>query len=82
VEVRELRLDVFGGPARGSSQFIVTKRAGASQFEAAGRNLMRVKDGLESSDFSKESRRSGFASGERKREEDAEASSLDPLVRR
>jgi len=27
-------LDVFGGPARGSSQFIVTKRAAMSQFEA------------------------------------------------
>ena len=27
-------MDVFGGPARGSSQFIVTKRAGMSQFEA------------------------------------------------
>ena len=25
---------MFGGPARGSSQFIVTKRAGMSQFEA------------------------------------------------
>ena len=32
--VRELSLDVFGGPARGSSQFIVTKRAAMSQFEA------------------------------------------------
>jgi hypothetical protein len=27
-------LDIFGGPARGSSGFIVTKRAGTSQFEA------------------------------------------------
>ena len=35
VEVRELPLDVFGGPARGSLQFIVTKRACASQFDAA-----------------------------------------------
>jgi len=44
VEVRELRLDVFSGPARGSSQFIVTKRAGTSQFEAAAGDVMRVKE--------------------------------------
>jgi len=34
VEIRELPLDAFGGPARGSSRFIVAKRAYASQFEA------------------------------------------------
>lgn len=28
-----MSLDEFGGPARGSSQFIVTKRAAMSQFE-------------------------------------------------
>lgn len=27
-------LDMFGGPARGASRFIVTKRTGASQFAA------------------------------------------------
>jgi len=47
VEVRELRLDVFGGPARWSSQFIVTKRAGTSQFEAVAIAAMPVKDGVE-----------------------------------
>jgi hypothetical protein len=35
MEIRELVWDTIGVPARGSSWFIVTKRAGASQFDAA-----------------------------------------------
>ena len=34
VEVRDLPLDLFGGPDRKSSGFIVTKRLVASQFKA------------------------------------------------
>jgi len=51
VEVRELRLDAFGGPAREPSRFIVTKRAGASQFEAVAIAAMRTKDGVEEFGF-------------------------------
>jgi len=73
---------VFGGPAGGSSQFIVTKRAGASQFAASAVLANERRKGDGKIEISQSSMHRRILSRGKEKGGSRGASSPDPAVRR